>query len=57
MLFAVYETCFDGHKVLCGVFLLKSDAMEFMGLSGNGRLEMVEVNGQWENWKKIREAA
>lgn len=57
MLFAVYHTCLDGHKVLCGVFLLKSDAIEFMGLSGNGRLELVEVDGQWENWKKIREAA
>jgi hypothetical protein len=56
MLFAVYHTCFDGHKVLCGVFPWKMDALQFMGLSGNARLEMVEVDGQWENWKKIKEA-
>jgi len=56
MIFVVYDNRPNGYKILVGAFLLKSDALEFMGLSGNGNLELGEVHGQWESWKKIREA-
>lgn len=57
MIFVVYDSQLGGDKVLVGAFLLKSDALQFMGLPGNGNLELSEVDGQWEHWKKIREAA
>lgn len=56
MIFVVYHNKPNAYKILVGTFLLKADALEFMGLSGNGSLELKEVHGQWENWKKIREA-
>ena len=58
MLYAVFHDTVYGRRVLVGAFLMKSDATAFIrnDLLSNS-LYIVEVDGCWGEWRKIREAA
>lgn len=57
MLTVVYMTNKDGEKILIAAFLMRSDAESFVRNSVfNTGMEIVDIDGQWEHWSKIKEA-
>ena len=58
MISVVYFENTYGDKVMVAAFLMRSDAENFIQYAPfNGDCKIVDVDGQWENWAKIRDAA
>lgn len=58
MISVVYFENTDGHKVMVGGFLMREDAENFIKHTPFAEnYKIADVDGQWESWTNIRNAA